>query len=262
MLPHLTLLGVDVIDERPYELAARPGDERAFIYDFGLSVPGGARGGRDALGRPTARDAVHGRVRRVVLRAERVGRLQRAGDGGRARLAPGRACCARSVATCARPGRPTARPTSPRRCAANVEIARPLVALFRDQVRPGAGARSRRPGRRRSPSSGDKIKTGPERCGQPRPRPDHALVPGGDRGRGPDELLPVRTAQAHRAQAAAAARSPTCPSRGRSSRSSSTPRGSRACTCGSARWPAAGCAGRTGPRTSGPRSSAWSRRRW
>ena len=51
-------------------------------------------------------------------------------------------------------------------------------------------------------------------------------------------------------------------SRGRSSRSSSTPRGSRACTCGSARWPAAGCAGRTDATTSAPRCWAWSRRRW
>ena len=41
LLPHLTRLGVDVIDERPYELDA--GDsERAWIYDFGLAVPGGA----------------------------------------------------------------------------------------------------------------------------------------------------------------------------------------------------------------------------
>ena len=39
-------------------------------------------------------------------------------------------------------------------------------------------------------------------------------------------------------------------------------RGSRACTCASARSPAAGCAGATGARTSAPRSSAWSRRRW
>jgi glutamate dehydrogenase len=44
LLPHLTLLGVDVIDEIPYELQL-PGDERAFIYDLGLRVPGG----RDAV---------------------------------------------------------------------------------------------------------------------------------------------------------------------------------------------------------------------
>ena len=43
--------------------------------------------------------------------------------------------------------------------------------------------------------------------------------------------------------------------RGRCSRSGSTARGSRACTCASARSPAAACAGRTGARTSAPRSS-------
>ena len=52
LLPHLTRLGVDVIDERPYELDS--GRERAWIYDFGLSVPGGAEAvatGWDAEGR-------------------------------------------------------------------------------------------------------------------------------------------------------------------------------------------------------------------
>ena len=46
------------------------------------------------------------------------------------------------------------------------------------------------------------------------------------------------------------------------SRSSSTHRGSRACTCASARSRAVGCAGRTAATTSAPRCSAWSRRRW
>ncbi len=41
ILPHLTLLGVDVIDERPYEIALGSG-ERGFVYDLGLTVPGGA----------------------------------------------------------------------------------------------------------------------------------------------------------------------------------------------------------------------------
>jgi glutamate dehydrogenase len=40
ILPHLSLLGVDVIDERPYELTIGP-DQKAFIYDFGIQVPGG-----------------------------------------------------------------------------------------------------------------------------------------------------------------------------------------------------------------------------
>ncbi|HEY5822184.1 MAG TPA: NAD-glutamate dehydrogenase, partial [Propionibacteriaceae bacterium] len=40
ILPHLSLLGVDVIDERPYELSLGT-EEKAFIYDFGLTVAGG-----------------------------------------------------------------------------------------------------------------------------------------------------------------------------------------------------------------------------
>ena len=66
----------------------------------------------------------------------------------------------------------------------------------------------------------------------------------------------------HLAEAASPTRSPTCPSRARSSRSSCTPRASRASTCGSAPSPAAACAGPTAATTSAPRSSGWSRRRW
>ena len=40
ILPHLSVLGVDVIDERPYELTLGK-SQRAFIYDFGIQVPGG-----------------------------------------------------------------------------------------------------------------------------------------------------------------------------------------------------------------------------
>ena len=40
IMPHLSLLGVDVVDERPYELAVGQ-DKRAFVYDFGIVVPGG-----------------------------------------------------------------------------------------------------------------------------------------------------------------------------------------------------------------------------
>ena len=41
ILPHLTLLGVDVIDERPYEIGLGSG-ERGYVYDLGMTVPGGA----------------------------------------------------------------------------------------------------------------------------------------------------------------------------------------------------------------------------
>ena len=39
MLPHLASLGVDVVDERPFDLELR-GTE-GHVYDFGLRLPGG-----------------------------------------------------------------------------------------------------------------------------------------------------------------------------------------------------------------------------
>ena len=42
VLPHLSLLGVDVLDEYPYSLDFGS-DGMAMIYDFGLAVPGGAQ---------------------------------------------------------------------------------------------------------------------------------------------------------------------------------------------------------------------------
>ena len=40
IMPHLSLLGVDVVDERPYELVFGE-HKRGFVYDFGVVVPGG-----------------------------------------------------------------------------------------------------------------------------------------------------------------------------------------------------------------------------
>ena len=63
-------------------------------------------------------------------------------------------------------------------------------------------------------------------------------------------------------QVRSVARCPACPSRSRCSRSSSTRRASKACTCAAARSRAAACAGRIGPRISAPKCWASSRRRW
>ena len=60
IMPHLSLLGVDVIDERPYELTMGK-DQRAFVYDFGVRVPGGADAVRSPLDTGGAA-AVHGRL--------------------------------------------------------------------------------------------------------------------------------------------------------------------------------------------------------
>ena len=85
ILPHLTLLGVDVIDERPYELAL--GNDRARVH----LRPGGHGSRWGGSGSPPldhrGAAAVHGRVRRLVRGSERTGRLQRAGDGRRSLLA-------------------------------------------------------------------------------------------------------------------------------------------------------------------------------
>ena len=107
----------------------------------------------------------------------------------------------------------------------------------------------------------------PRRRRQPRPRPDPALLPDPHPGDPAHQLLPAdddgrRPARLHVVQARAVGDPRPAASRGRASRSSSTRRGSRACTCASARSPAVACAGRTAATTSAPRCSAWSRRRW
>ena len=67
ILPHLSLLGVDVVDERPYELTVAD-DKRAFVYDFGVVVPGG-RAAVEKRWDTAAAAAVHGRVRGLLRAA-------------------------------------------------------------------------------------------------------------------------------------------------------------------------------------------------
>ena len=146
----------------------------------------------------------------------------------------------------------------------NVDITRLLVAAVRGPLRPATSVddRPRRSGSRRA------IVAVARRRGQPRPRPDPAVLPHPHQGDPAHQLLPDRRRRPDRparlpvAQARAVGDPGPAACRGRSSRSSSTHRGSRARTCGSARSPAAACAGPTAATTSAPRCSAWSRRRW
>ena len=158
LLPHLTRLGVDVIDERPYELDA--GDsERAWIYDFGLPCPAARRPW------PTDWDAA-GRERFVAaFRAAydgrgRVRRLPRAGHGGGAGLARGqRAARGRALPA---PGRRLLQPDLHGAGAGGQHRDRPAaVRPLRGPLRPGprpvrsrsarrAPTRSARRSRRRS----------------------------------------------------------------------------------------------------------------
>ena len=258
VLPMLSSMGVEVLDERPYELDGL--DRPTFVYEFGLRYAARAA-------RPRARP-VPGRHPRGLGRLQRDRRLQRPRARRRADLAAGdRAARVREVHEA---GQLALRRRLHRGGAARQHRHRPAaVAAVRGAVRPGQ-ERPRRPGRGpHRPGRGDRgaDQAGARRRGQPRPRPDPALLPDPHQGDPAHQLLPGRRSGRRRCtrtcrSSSSRRRSPTCPSRGRGSRSSSTPRASRACTCGSARWPAVACAGPTVATTSAPRCSAWSRRRW
>ena len=152
-------------------------------------------------------------------------------------------------------------------------IARDLVELWQTRFDPRAVCRrvdgSPAASGDRAPRRGGRRARGPRRPRRrvlARPRPHHPGLPRRHPGRAAHELLPAGRRRASTSRTSRSSSTPrpcpTCRHPGRSSRSGSTARGSRACTCASARSPAAGCAGPTGARTSAPRSSAWSRRRW
>ena len=121
-----------------------------------------------------------------------------------------------------------------------------------------ASARAARGGHRRRDRGGAAGGREPRRGPHPPPLRQRGAV--GD----PHQFLPARRGRpaqaADRDQVRRAASSTACRCRGRSTRSSSIRRASRACICASARWRAAASAGPTGRRISAPRFSAWSRR--
>ena len=150
-----------------------------------------------------------------------------------------------------------ANPSSPR-CSSTLFEARFDPDRYAGEPR----AERQRPGRRSWAADRRRAR----RRHQPRPRPDHPRASSAS-----SRPACARTSTSRGADGAPKSyvslkldpsRCPTSPPPGRSSRSGSTARGSRASTCGSARSPAAACAGPTGARTSAPRSSGWSRRRW
>ena len=257
VLPMLSSMGVEVVDERPYEL------DRARPRVLHLRV-------RAALRPAAARhrpQALRRRAARGVGRLQRDRRLQRARARRRPDVAPGdRAARLREVheagqlAVRARLHR--GRPAQQRRH--HPAARRPL----RGPLRPRQG---RPPGRRRGPHRADRgswrtssprpsttwsASTTTGSCGPTSPTSAARCAPTTSRRPPTGRCTPTSPSSSSRR------RSPTCPSRGRSSRSSSTRPASRACTCASAPSPAAACAGPTDATTSAPRCSAWSRRRW
>ena len=252
LLPVLQSLGVDVVDERPYEIERGDG-RRRWVYDVGLRLPGRRRGA--ARGR--RRRAVHRRLRRGVVRPRRGRRLRRAGDPRAARLAAGGGA-ARVRALPAAGGLTFSSEYVEEVLAAHVGIVRLLVQLFEALFDPATADEERAAGLAAQVTEAlddvaslddDRILRALLALVQATVRTNHyQLGPDGHRR---------RTWRSSSTRAAC----PTCRRPGRGTRSGSTARGSRACTCASAPSPAAACAGRTAARTSAPRCSAWSRRR-
>ena len=256
VLPVLHSLGVRVTDERPYEISRADGT--VYLYDFGLQLPRRRRARSPRCGRRwrtrSPRVAGRGRGRRV----QRAGAHAPGSPGGRSW------CCARTRSTCARPARSSPRSTWRTRCSPT----RGSRRCWWRCSRPGSTRRLRLADEDRQLQSKELIAALHKQLDEV-----HSL----DQDRILRSYLTLITAtlrttffqrgpRAGRSRtwrsSSTRSRSPTCRRRGRSSRSSCTRPGSRACTCGSARSPAAACAGPTGARTSAPRSSAWSRRRW
>ncbi|MFS3128135.1 NAD-glutamate dehydrogenase [Nocardioides sp. Bht2] len=129
VLPMLSSMGVEVVDERPYELEGL--DRRTLIYDFGLRYP-------QAL--PTdVRGPFQDAVRAIWNGQNEVDGFNRLVLG--ARLTWRQASLLRAYAKYLRQGgSPFAQDYIEEALAANVEITRGLVALFEARFRPGAAA--------------------------------------------------------------------------------------------------------------------------
>ena len=165
VLPRLQHLGVDVVDEHPYEFSG-PGltAEPFWIYDFGLR-PSGARParpqdradaatagpGRTPAARPSPRPRLEpgegpgrGRAGRPVARPDRGRRVQRPGAGRAPELAPGRDA-ARLRQVPAAGGTRFSQSYIERVLRANVTVTRLLVRLFESRFDPDhqAGERER-----------------------------------------------------------------------------------------------------------------------
>ncbi len=264
VLPIFTHMGVEVVDERPYEVARADG-QPLHVYDFGLRAPDASVW--RAMPHEELRQLFEGAVLAVWSGQAESDNLNRLVLG--AHLTCRQVVILRTIARYLRQARATFSPAYLEGAlVANPAIARALVRLFETRFDPAGGD----PPRRGAHAGGGRDRRrgrGRARLrGLARPRPDHPLLPRRHQGDPAHQLLPARRRQPRTStsptsrSSSTPRRCPTCRRRGRSSRSGSTGRGSRASTSASGRSPAAACAGATGARTSAPRSSASSRRRW
>ncbi len=152
---------------------------------------------------------------------------------------------------------PTRRIISPRRSRATARSPPSSSALFYARFDPRiANGASREQAEARDPRRDRGAAAGRH---QPRRRPHPAPLRQPRRSGDPHQLLPARgqrpAAPDHRVQVRMREGRGPAAAAGRSTRSSSIRRASRACTCASARSRAAACAGPTGRRISAPRCS-------
>ena len=247
VLPMFENMGLKVTDERPYEVTP-PGTSSIWIFDFGL-----LHGAEQELRVDQIRDAFQDAFARIS-------RGEVENDGFNALvLAAGltwrEITIVRAIAGYLRQlGTTFSNRYMEQTLVAYPEIARKLVRALPRALRPGAPPR---PGDPRSHRAGDRSRDrrgrepgrGPHPAQLPHrhPRhPAHELLPARRRGR--PQGLPVVQARSRRA-------SRWRPCRDRGSRSSSARHAPRASTCVADTSPAADCAGRTGARTTAPRSS-------
>ena len=256
VLPMLSSMGVEVVDERPYTLEGLGAGVLRLRVRAAL---------RPQLPRHRARPVLRRAARRVGG-PQRDRRLQPAGARRRADVAPGhRAARLREVHA---PGQHPVRARLHRGRAGQQRRHHPAAGpAVRGPLRPrrrrrSPTTRSARRGREGRGAAGPR----PRRRGQPRPRPDPAVLPHARPGDAAHQLLPDRRRRRRctptwlQARAVVDPRPARAAARVRDLRLLA--RASRACTCASARSPAVACAGPTDATTSAPRSSAWSRRRW
>ena len=249
VLPSLTNMGVVVEDERPYDITPRELDT---ALDQALPAARPEHADRHRRGRRPVRGGVPRGARAAPPKTTAsTGSCSCAGLS----LARGRRCSARTAGTSRQIGTLYSQAYIEDALAAHPDIARGLVELFVTRLdpwleRPGGHRPPRRPARGRA-RRGRRRSTRTASCAACCTSCSRRCARTGSR-----PVRERRAARGRRAQARPGAHPRRAASRGRCSRSSCTRRASKACTCARGASRAAASAGRTGARTSAPRSSA------
>jgi glutamate dehydrogenase len=245
VLPMLSSMGVEVVDERPYELAGL--DRTSYIYEFGLRYG-------HALP-PGARDVFQDALRAVWEGFNEIDGFNSLVLG--AGLTWRQATVLRAYAKYMRQGgSPFALDYIEGALRSNAHITRLLVQASPPTPRRGPRALTRSSSGSSARSTTSRASTTTGSCGPTSPTSTRPCAPTTSRPTSGVCRAPTCRSSWNRP------RSPISPRRGRGSRSSSTRRASRVSTSASARSRAAACAGPTVATTSAPRCWGWSRRRW